>query len=86
MNHTDDDIPKHRSKKNTKKWCKGKEGKLHSPVWVKSTKYLNFDWLEYTCSNCNKVLDIWYYLPSYNRAKYVKPVIGSTQPLQKIED
>ena len=29
----DRESPKHKAKKNTRKWCKGKVGKLHQPKW-----------------------------------------------------
>lgn len=30
------DVPKHRSSKDTRSWCKGKVGRPHVPVWVQS--------------------------------------------------
>ncbi len=47
-----DEIPKHRSKKNTKKFCKGKEGVLHQPRWVEGQLSV----MNYRCIACFKVL------------------------------
>ena len=81
----DDEIPKHRSRKNTRKWCKGKESIEHQPVWEKNTKYTLTDstWLVYRCQTCNKEIDFYYEGKFLNLdAKYQRPEIGSTEPLK----
>lgn len=76
------ETPKHRAKKNTRKWCKGKVGKEHAPRWGRSQQ-LGWirnpeDWtLVYACQNCGKHLD--FYVPWW-REKEPAPVVGSTQP------
>ena len=54
-----DDTMKHRSKKNTAKWCKGKVGKKHLTHWVHIYSS-TFDWYELICTVCNKVCDNWF--------------------------
>ena len=81
----DDEIPKHRSSKNKRKWCKGKEGKAHNPVWQKNDKYSwsKSLWLVYRCTECGKELDT-YFETSFlsDSRKYERPEIGSTEPLK----
>lgn len=31
-----DEVPKHRAKKDTKRWCLGKVGRPHRPVWTEA--------------------------------------------------
>lgn len=54
---TDDEIPKHRSKKDTKKWCKGKIGRNHEgvPTLVEHKTYVMLD-----CVKCGKNLNWWW--------------------------
>jgi len=65
----DDEVPKHRSSKNTKKWCKGKVGVQHvgEPVTYAEWKHCppesfgrRVGWWVLICKNCRKELD-WYY-------------------------
>lgn len=84
-NPNDNEVPKHRSGKNKRKWCKGKVGVLHFPVWRKSVKYDNFDWLEYCCTACGKELDLWVSV-YWRKQSYAKPEIGSTEPLKKLDE
>jgi hypothetical protein len=84
----DDEIPKHRSKKNTRKWCKGKEGKVHQPIWEKNDKYSwsQSIWLIYHCKECGKWLDSYYEGKFLGKMeKYERPEIGSSEPL-KLKD
>lgn len=83
MDDQDNEIPKHRSKKNTKRWCKGKVGKEHQPVWVGRQDRLSI-WLKYTCQECGKILDHWW---SWGREKdgLEPPAIGSSEPKKKKE-
>jgi DNA-directed RNA polymerase subunit RPC12/RpoP len=84
----DDEIPKHRSKKNTKKWCKGKEGKMHQPIWEKNDKFhwSKSIWLVYRCQVCSKEIDNYYQGKFLNRDnEYECPTIGSSEPL-KLKD
>jgi hypothetical protein len=88
----DDEIPKHRSKKDKRKWCGGKVGREHDPVWEHSRKHIqspNLEWYEYYCQRCQKSLDTWWLFsgdpsvwPSIN-TEYERPVIGSREPLKK---
>lgn len=81
----DDEIPKHRSKKNTKKWCKGKEGREHQPIWEENKKYSipQSIWLIYRCTQCNKEIDFYYEGKYLNRSTgYERPIIGSNEPLK----
>jgi hypothetical protein len=38
----DDEIPKHRSNKDTKRWCLGKVGRKHDKQWVEDTSWRLF--------------------------------------------
>jgi len=58
--------PRHRSKKKTRKWCKGKVGISHEPAWVPSESYgwlsvmrpnYEYEHQVYKCRNCGKILD-----------------------------
>jgi hypothetical protein len=84
----DDEIPKHRSTKKTRKWCKGKEGKAHQPIWEKNLKFSWSEsiWLIYRCQVCLKELDSYYQGKFLNRDNiYEQPLIGSSEPL-KLKD
>ena len=85
----DDEIPKHRSKKNTRKWCKGKEGKVHKPIWEEDAKrsWSKSIWLIYRCTECFKEIE-YYYEGKWmsNHQKYERPQIGSSEPLKLKED
>lgn len=56
------------SKKNTKKWCRGKVGREHKPVCVPYDEWENRpegsefakDWKLLVCSECEKQLDYWW--------------------------
>ena len=92
------EVPKHRGgKKNTRKWCLGKVGRSHDPMWVishrdHSTLYKNiYKALEFTCQNCGKVLDTWWAweMESNNFDKDRKgrkqPEVGSRESLKERE-
>ena len=51
---TIDNEPKHKSKKNKAKWCKGKAGKEHTLIRLKPLNYCDFDkqYLSYTRTVC----------------------------------
>lgn len=88
MSDFEDETPKHRSKKNTRRWCKGKVGREHIPVWIKNNKYAmikDAEWLDYVCQDCKKVLDSWFSISWMQTNKSEKPVVGSTEPLKKKE-
>lgn len=63
----DDEIPKYRSKKNTKKWCKGKVGVEHKTKWVKGSELKNTN---------NRLKDILIRKPSVNRFVLICEVCG----------
>ena len=57
----DDVPPAHRSKKDTKRWCLGKEGREHTPTWQPKRSWNAADkWLVWTCSQCKRELDFCY--------------------------
>ncbi len=82
----DDEIPKHHSKKNKKKWCKGRVGKEHDPVWIEDSKF-PFGRMVYQCQGCNNEIDIWWEPVGFElwQKDYNKPVIGQREPKQKKE-
>lgn len=49
---------KHKSKKNTARWCKGKVGREHDP----KASWSKYYWVN-ACTNCGKQLD--YYFTSW---------------------
>lgn len=54
------EVPKgSRSKKNTKKWCKGKVGVEHTPVGKWGAGWHNYMCI-LACTRCGKHLDYWY--------------------------
>ena len=53
---TDYESPPHRSKKNTKRWCKGKVGREHVPGEWGTRRGMHY-WWEKPCQNCGKILD-----------------------------
>lgn len=76
-----------RRKPNRKKWCKGKVGVLHTPVWkgVQPFVVFNKDWnkdqREFVCTKCGKVLDWWWgrrWRALSGGRRMHKPKIGST--------
>ena len=50
---------RHKSKKNKKRWCRGKPGVEHDKVWVKKVRY-NHDFWTLLCKNCGREFDIWF--------------------------
>jgi hypothetical protein len=81
-------------KKLTRKWCKGKVGVEHEPVWQNWREmrliYKKECPMIFECINCKKHLDIWYPRPSWytDAEKSIwdsgpKPEIGSTEPRKK---
>jgi hypothetical protein len=84
-------------RKRTRKWCKGRVGVEHEPMWR--------DWHEmsslyavtnrdcpmlFECVNCQKHLDIWYPKPSWYTGgtksmwdSGPRPEVGSTEPRKK---
>jgi hypothetical protein len=82
------EVPKHQSKKNTRKWCKGKVGVLHQPKWRAWTKLPyrgkvdDSTSLEFVCERCGKSLDFWVAWQGLDSA-YERPTIGSSEPLKK---
>jgi hypothetical protein len=81
--------PQTNKKKDTKRWCRGVEGRTHAPVWEPWQPYADWlkqlsgrrkvYWLNYTCTVCKKVLDVDY---GHDR-KYLRPKVGSTEPRQR---
>jgi hypothetical protein len=85
----DDEIPKHRSYKNTRRWCKGKVGVEHKPIWIDKSKYDIHYSYEYSCQVCQKILNSYHEwrdsssLYQYSKPEYERPIIGSIEPLKK---
>lgn len=79
----DDEVPKHRSKKNTKRWCKGRVGIPHTPRWERRNKWAESLSSVFVCQQCRKELDYWFDLPWRNGQKNVPPEVGSTEPLKR---
>lgn len=59
------------SKKNTKRWCRGKFGVEHRPICVSYSEFKNIpatdwskDWKLLICSECKKTLDYWWPMES----------------------
>ena len=57
------------SKRNTKKWCRGKVGVAHKPVCVDYNDHkragfrFGTQWKLLVCTECNKELDSWWPSP-----------------------
>jgi hypothetical protein len=93
MNIKDDEIPKHRSKKDKRRWCGGKPGREHDPIWQHSRTIRNSDnveWYDFTCQKCGKSLDTWWRFgvdTQMSNGVYERPEIGSREPLKrKVKD
>jgi hypothetical protein len=91
MSIKDDEIPKHRSKKDTKRWCGGKPGREHTPMWVIGKLHNpnhSSEWFDYKCQRCQKVIDYYWkigieWAKHIGSEEYERPEIGSTEPLKK---
>ncbi len=64
---SDDEVPKHRNSRKTRRWCKGKVGVEHKPKcvdyqavkrWAGAHVALK-DWKLLICTVCGKELDTW---------------------------
>lgn len=70
------------SRKDTKKWCRGKVGRTHKPVCmpyneVKNQRPCHSDsWKVLVCSECEKILDHWHPSP-FRRVKQDPPAWAS---------
>ena len=56
-------VPKHRSKKDTKRWCLGKVGREHDLHKVPKTSSYDPDvvlWWTNTCKKCKKQFMLWF--------------------------
>jgi hypothetical protein len=59
--HNGPSVPKHRSGKNTRRWCGGKVGREHkSTCMVKRTWNDKVRWYVLACTECGKELDHYY--------------------------
>lgn len=82
----DNEIPKHRSTKNRRKWCKGKEGVEHNPVWTSRGDKSSA--LDFRCEKCNKILDTYWDFMREFHINYLKkdprppPNVGSREPIK----
>jgi hypothetical protein len=53
----DSEVGKHRSSKNTRRWCKGVVGREHKPECVPhGEQSRGYDWRNWQCTACGKVL------------------------------
>ena len=79
------------AKKNRRKWCKGREGVEHNPIWVPTVfgNVVSEQSLQYRCQACNKILDTFSEGGRLFLLKYAgwdigdAPVIGSSEPSNK---
>lgn len=59
--YDNDQIPKHRSSKDTRRWCKGVVGRKHVTKWVENRDYIEMHegrvYSQLVCVNCRKVFD-----------------------------
>lgn len=77
-------------KKNRSKFCGGKLGKVHQPIWKVWEQQLSMYRrapenapLIYLCQNCGKHIDYWYITWWHDNYGYAKPEVGSVLPKQK---
>ncbi len=62
------------SRKDTKRWCRGVEGREHTPVCVPYKQDAIFkSWRNYTCSACGKVLATYWPCWASDKNLYPKP-------------
>ena len=70
-NMMDDETPKHRSSKNTRRWCKGKKGLVHVTDVFEKTMELGpnykFRWQVLYCKACGKELETFAFGGGANR-------------------
>lgn len=63
------------SSKDTKKWCRGKVGRPHTPQCVEYNTHRRVtyapDWRLLICTTCHKELD--FYMPAFRRRKSKPP-------------
>lgn len=76
---SDDEVPKYRTKKDTKRWCKGRVGIKHEPRWIADLRFSSGA-MVFACAKCGKHFD--WYSPLFGR-KYEQPVLGSTEPKKR---
>lgn len=63
------------SKKDTKKWCRGKVGKPHTPVckpYASDRGSIFANWRILACSECGKQID-YYYPVTWKNREHRKP-------------
>lgn len=58
-NYDDKQVPKHRSKNDTKKWCRGKVG-VKNVLLHRASK--RWDWHELSCGNCDKIFKTYFHM------------------------
>lgn len=64
------EIPKVRSRKDRKRWCRGRDGVEHRPVCRRYQEVKNVQaayaehWRLLVCSECGRELDHWYPMPT----------------------
>ena len=53
------DIPKRGSRKDTRRWCRGKVGREHRYEWVESHRWAsgNSGWKDLKCVECGRLKD-----------------------------
>jgi len=66
------------AKKDTKRWCKGVEGREHKPSWQpRNAAWAASQWRDFKCDACGKVLDTWW---PFGKGHGMPPEIGSREP------
>jgi hypothetical protein len=77
----ENEIPKHRSKKNTRRWCRGKVGEKHTPMWHVWKALARQGRVDnpmlYVCQSCGKHIDYWFAPLSRYSKPIPRPVEGS---------
>ena len=61
----ENEVPKHRSHKNTRRWCRGKPGVLHKFTWKTTACYTGLNYpngrpMHYSCNACGKIQGAWF--------------------------
>jgi len=72
-------------RKDTKRWCRGREGRLHKKTWKERRRWYSVSFtsesMELTCDVCGKSFKTWYprprWMPSWDPGP--KPAVGSRE-------
>lgn len=79
-------------RKNTRRWCKGKVGRAHTPAWGRATPFVmpstgvntRHNDRVFRCTRCGKEMGQWFDDRwGLFRENAPQPALGSTEPLPK---